>query len=191
MIRRHHFLLLLLLLAAHWTGCTRRAYAPDEHPSPRAAVPVASLPHKADSLPANKAGLPTLPVPARRFFGLLPPKRAEPLTYTPTIPRKCKGCQITIQNGNGNQATQASIGKNKAAAIQASDSATQQVATNAVAGNGNKVEQTATTKEAPGLLATLGKPIGYVLAVALAGAGLYLLYLIWAFLPKRKTDSNA
>jgi hypothetical protein len=85
--------------------------------------------------------------------------------------------------------------KPRATVAVASDSATLQVATNAVAGHDNTATQTATTQEAPSVGATIAKaitgPLGYVLAIAAAGAIGYLLYLICAFIPKRKDADSA
>jgi hypothetical protein len=80
------------------------------------------------------------------------------------------------------------IGKKAGPSIVKSDSATQQVATNAVAGHGNTATQTATTPEAPGFWATLGKPLGYAVSLVLLAVGAYLVYLIWAFIPRRKDN---
>jgi hypothetical protein len=83
--------------------------------------------------------------------------------------------------------------KPRATVAVASDSATLQVATNAVAGHDNAATQTATTQEAPSVGATIAKaitgPLGYVLALAAAGAIGYLVYLIWAFLPRRRDNT--
>ena len=64
-------------------------------------------------------------------------------------------------------------------ASQATDSATQQIATNAVAGRGNTTTQTATTKQATDWKAKLTGPLGWALAAVLVGGGLYLLYPIF------------
>ena len=64
-------------------------------------------------------------------------------------------------------------------ATQATDSATQQIATNAVAGHGNTTTQTATTKQATDWKARLTGPLGWALAAVLVGGGLYLLYPIF------------
>jgi hypothetical protein len=103
-------------------------------------------------------------------------KQSNPTAFiNPTsVPKKCKGCQFTIITGNDNKVSQATIGKSKAPAVVNSDSATQQVATNAVAGRGNTATQTATTQAAPGAWATvagkLAAPLPWLL-LALLTAG--------------------
>lgn len=99
-----------------------------------------------------------------RIFNSGQSKQDKKNTSNPTafinpasVLKKCKGCQFITVIGNDNQVSQASIGKNKAAAVVNSDSATQQVATNAVAGKGNTATQTATTQQAPGPLAVLAQ----------------------------------
>ena len=83
--------------------------------------------------------------------------------------------------------------KSRAGVAVAADSATVQLATNAVAGRGNTATQTATTQQAPSAGAVIAKaiagPLGVVLAVVAAGAVAYLIYLIWAFLPRRKNNA--
>jgi len=62
---------------------------------------------------------PQQPTQKRRLLGLLPPKKAATVPLGPILtaqnptqlPRKCKGCQITIQNGDGNTNAQASTAK--------------------------------------------------------------------------------
>lgn len=73
-----------------------------------------------DSLPfVHVAKSPQKPTPKRRLLGLLPPKKADTAAAghmltaqnATQMPRKCKGCQILIQNGDGNTSTQASTAK--------------------------------------------------------------------------------
>jgi hypothetical protein len=112
------------------------------------------------------------------------------------VPRKCKGCTFNLVTGNqtvagkkaqvaaGDGATATVIEKKAGPAVVASDSSTLNAVLGggnlaAVHGDGNTLPQTATTQEAPGVLATLAKPSGYVLAglgtVLMVGGVIYLI----------------
>ena len=137
-------------------GQHSHAEQPDSsHANPDSTSPHNPTPSKA---PSEKPGL------LARVFHSGQVKQDKKNTSNPrafinptSVPKKCKGCQFTIITGNDNKVSQATIGKNKAAAVVNSDSATQQIATNAVAGKGNTATQTATTKQAAGPLAVLAQ----------------------------------
>ena len=211
MIRRHYALLCALLLAAHLCGC-RTAHPVDERPN-AGLVPVAVRldtssvgispfalglpPQSADSQQNSKARIPRFaPALLPRLtdaIGLSTPegraRRQARKDVAATVPRSVK-----VKNGAlawGTYAKATNAGKK---ANQATDSATQQIATNAVAGKGNTATQTATTQQAPSIGATIAKaitgPLGWVLGIAAAGAIGYLLYLIYMYIPK-KEDRNS
>jgi hypothetical protein len=110
---------------------------------------------------------------------------------TPTnatqMPRKCKGCQITIQNGNGNTAsTKQGDTKAKGGAVVSQDSSSASGLTGSgnlatTKGNNNATTQTKqdTTEEASDWKAELAKPTGAVIAgvvtIVLIGGCLYLI----------------
>lgn len=119
--------------------------------------------------------------------------------------RKCKGC--TFVNGDNNkvagdtkvkdgalswEAAAANAGKKSQ---QATDSAVLQQAggnTANIPGNGNTTTQTKqdTTEEAPGIGATLVKPLGIVLAVAAVGVLVYAFIWLLSILPRRKKETE-
>ena len=145
-------LLLLLLLLS---GCASHRPAPA---TPRVAA-IAALPPGVDSL---------VVVPRPPLFGRLGKKAVVNIYYGPAtvIGKKATaaigpGAHVAIAEKHANQAT---------------DSATQQVATNAVAGRGNTVKQTAETKQATDWKAKLTGPLGWALAAVLVGGGVYLLW---------------
>ena len=169
-----NYLCLLLIVA----GCAAHRPAPV---APVADVPV-SLPPGVDSVVVTPHR--TLVDKARAVVGL-PPAAFTHVGKKATIniyyaPATIIGKKATAAVGD--QAHVAVAGKH---ANQATDSATQQVATNAVAGHGNTASQTATVKPAPDWRSTLLKPLGYVLALAVvAGAG----YFLWPLIVRRRTQ---
>ena len=140
------------------------------------------------------------------FARLFSPKtalNAQKKPITDASLRKCKGCSFYYGPATlttigkkataavGENATSTAIGKKAGPSIVKSDSVTQQVATNAVAGHGNTATQTATTQQAKDWRAVLAGPVGQVGAVALVLAGGYGLYLLLPLLPKRRKDPIA
>ena len=192
MMPRHYALLLALLCAAHMTGCKASQPRPTETARPTRTAPAAPAP---DSTRAPlRIGKPPLLPRLTDALGISTragrERRQVRRDAAATVPRSIKVKDGAFAWGDYAKATHAA----KKATL-ATDSATLQVATNAVAGRGNTARQTATTQEAPGIGATIAKaitgPLGWVLGIAAAGAVAYLVYLIWAFIPRRKTDNQA
>ena len=179
--------LLVLALALSFAGC--RAARPD--PAEAAtAEKMDSSPQKVDS-PAEKVDSPGILSGLGTVFST-PAGRAHRQAVRlarAAGPRKLgKGA---VYAPAAKQVVSAY--KSRAGVAVAADSATVQLATNAVAGRGNTATQTATTQQAPSAGAVIAKaiagPVGVVLAVVAAGAVAYLIYLIWAFLPRRKNNA--
>ena len=179
--------LLVLALALSFAGC--RAARPD--PTEAAtAQKVDSSPQKVDS-PAEKVASPGILSGLGQVFST-PTGRAHRQAVRlarAAVPRKLgKGA---VYAPAAKQVVSAY--KSRAGVAVAADSATVQLATNAVAGRGNTATQTATTPQALSVGAVIAKaiagPLGVVLAVVTAGAVAYLIYLIWAFLPRRKNNA--
>ena len=179
--------LLVLALALSFAGC--RAARPD--PAEAAtAEKMDSSPQKVDS-PAEKVDSPGILSGIGQVFST-PAGRAHRQAVRlarAAVPRKLgKGA---VYAPAAKQVVSAY--KSQAGVAVAADSATVQLATNAVAGRGNTATQTATTQQAPSVGAVIAKaiagPLGVVLAVVAAGAVAYLIYLIWAFLPRRKNNA--
>ena len=176
--------LLVLALALSFAGCRAARPAPDER-----------LPAKLDTArtqPGHASEL-NKPVPFTDRIGLSTPEgraqRQAVRLARAAVPRKLgKGA---VYAPAAKQVVSAY--KSRAGVAVAADSATVQLATNAVAGRGNTATQTATTQQAPSVGAVIAKaiagPLGVVLAVVAAGAVAYLIYLIWAFLPRRKNNA--
>ena len=201
MTPRHYALLLALLCAAFATGCG------STRPNPETAAPsVATAPARTDTVNSKqltvnnkvpglteKGTKPALPARITDALRISTPegreRRQARRDAAATVPRSIKVKDGAFAWGDYAKATHAA----KKATL-ATDSATLQVATNAVAGRDNTATQTATTQAAPGVGATIAKaiagPLGWVLGIAAAGAVAYLLYLIWAFIPRRK-DTTA
>ena len=180
MIPRHRLLLALLLLASHFTGCTRRAHTAAETATPTGQK-MESSPQNAASSAQNAAsspqkdGKPALLPRLTDAIGLSTPAgraaRQQRKLIAAGVPRSVKVKDGALAWGTYAKAT--SAGKK---ATLATDSATLQVATNAVAGRGNTARQTATTQQAKDWRAVLAGPVGSVLALALA-AGIVLFLL--------------
>ena len=179
--------LLVLALALSFAGC--RAARPD--PAEAAtAQKMDSSPQKVDSS-AKKVDSPGILSGLGQVFST-PAGRAHRQAVRlarAAVPRKLgKGA---VYAPAAKQVVSAY--KSRAGVAVAADSATVQLATNAVAGRGNTATQTATTQQAPSAGAVIAKaiagPLGVVLAVVAAGAVAYLIYLIWAFLPRRKNNA--
>lgn len=187
MIRRHYFLLLLWLLAATATGCTRRAYTPDERPNAGIVPPVQLNTQLSDNQLSgtgfidNQHVTQSIDLKASAFnratdaLGLSTPAgraaRQQRKLIAAGVPRTVKVKDGALAWGTYAKAT--SAGKK---ATLATDSATLQMATNAVAGRGNTARQTAATQQAKDWRAVLAGPVGSVLALALA-AGIVLFLL--------------
>ena len=179
--------LLVLALALSFAGC--RAARPD--PTEAAtAQKVDSSPQKVDSS-AKKVDTPGMLSGLGQVFST-PAGRAHR--------QAVRLARAAVPRSIGKGAVYApaakqvvSAYKSRAGVAVAADSATVQLATNAVAGRGNTATQTATTQQAPSAGAVIAKaiagPLGVVLAVVAAGAVAYLIYLIWAFLPRRKNNA--
>lgn len=196
---------LLFLFLVGWTIAAALASCRASRPAPERDVSRAegtSL--RAEPQPQVSARLDT---PARRLFGLLPPKREISALHVSDIhvgkmPRKCKGCTI-INAAPGATVTTTTVAKNATAAtaegavasvtgkksgpaVVASDSASlnslqgggNQAAVN---GDGNSTDQKKqdTTKEAPGPLAAIADNLTGPLGYVLAAAAVGgILFLI-------------
>lgn len=189
MIARYYFLLACLLLAGYLTGCRASQHPVDQRPNAGIApAPVELQMPQSDStkvaikLKDDESGRKeTTSMPRKGLFSFLNARKPTKETHVNAtqMPRKCKGCQITYVVGNDNKVSQAAIGKNKAAAVLASDSATQQVATNAVAGHHNTATQTAPAAPASGgLFARIGHFFANAGKALLLGLGLLLVLAI-------------
>ena len=188
---RYYALLLALLCAAHLTGCKASQPRPTETPRPTRTAPAAPA---SDSTRAPlRIGKPPLLPRLTDALGISTragrERRQARRDVAATVPRSIKVKDGAFAWGDYAKATNAA----KKATL-ATDSATLQVATNAVAGRDNTATQTATTQAAPGIGATIAKaiagPLGWVLGIVAAGAVAYLVYLIYGFIPRRK-DTTA
>ena len=182
MIHRHYLVLAALLLAAHVTGC-RPSRPATERPTAGIAAPY--TPTRPDSTAA-----PCIEQPAGILSGIgtvfstpagIARRQAVRLAAA-AVPRSIKVKDGAFSWGGDAVA----IGKKAGPAIVKSDSATQQVATNAVAGRGNTATQTATETRAKDWKAVLAGPVGIAAAVVLLAACAYGVYLVLPLLPRRK-----
>lgn len=184
MIRRHYCLLLVLLLAAHLCGC-RPVRPATERPS--AGIAPRNAPAQPDSLlaknkrneietekkPGFLSGLGTVfSTPA----GI--ERRQAVRLAAAAVPRSIKVKDGAFSWGGDAVA----IGKKAGPSLIKSDSATLQVATNAVAGRGNTATQTATETKPGFWSALLGNPVGQiglaVIGLFIVGAGVYG-FVLW------------
>ena len=183
MIPRHR-LLLALLLASHFTGCRTSSPNPGERAAPLSVAPT-TIAHSARTIvgsaaekvpsPPPKGTKPSLFNRATDALSISTPAgraaRQQRKLIAAGVPRSVKVKDGALAWGTYAKAT--SAGKK---ATLATDSATLQVATNAVAGRGNTAQQTAATQQAKDWRAVLAGPVGSVLALALA-AGIVLFLL--------------
>ena len=170
---RYYALLLALLCAAHLTGCKASQPRPTETPRPTRTAPAAPA---SDSTRAPlRIGKPPLLPRLTDALGISTPtgreRRQMRRDVAATVPRSIKVKDGAFAWGDYAKATHAA----KKATL-ATDSATLQVATNAVAGRGNTATQTATTQQAKDWRAVLAGPVGSVLALAVA-AGIVVILL--------------
>ena len=173
----------LLICALLLAGCASHRLQPSSQPAAYNLVKPIAEPIALPAAPAvhldsvvlrphrslfdkARAAVGFAPAPAAQF-GRIGKKATVNFYYAPAT---IIGAKATATIGDGARTIVA--GKK---ATQATDSATQQVATNAVAGHGNSATQTATTKQAADWKARLAGPLGWVLALAVVGAGVYFL----------------
>lgn len=186
MIRRHYVLLLALLCAAHLTGCHSTRPTPNERPTASIVPPLTDT-------------ATVLVVPSRTLADKVLHRPAAPAYRLPAATPTRIGKKATIYYGPvtiiGKKAT-AAIGDAAKVNVAgkkanlATDSATQQVATNAVAGRNNTATQTATTVKPKDWKALLVGPLGWVLGIAAAGAIAYGVYYFWWLIPRRRAPAN-
>ena len=171
MIHRHYLVLAALLLAAHVTGC-RSTRPTTERPS--AGIAARYTPARPDSTAA-----PCIEQPAGILSGI------GTVFSTPAgiarrqavrLARAAVPQHIKVKDGAFSWGGDAvAIGKKAGPSLIKSDSATLQVATNAVAGRGNTATQTATA-------AAPRDWVGMMRTVALGAAVLVGLYFFWPVL---------
>ncbi len=177
--------------------------APDSEPTPPHAEPRAKPSFFHQLFPGKQ------PAPAAQASDWVTPASG----HASQVPKKCKGCTFNLVAGNqtnagkkaqvaaGAGAVASVTGKKSGPAVIASDSST----LNAVAGGGNlaavqgdgnttTLTKQDTTKEAPGLLATIANNatawLPWVLGgLAVAGIG-YGIYYFWFLIPRRKSAAN-
>lgn len=198
----YNLLRLLIACCLLWmlAGCAAfRPVAAPEPEVPQHPLSLAELPQAEPGAGFDSAGVAIKkttgketekkPAPAARkgLFSFLKRGDSEKKPAAST-PKKCKNCQITYVVGDNNKVSQASAGKVKAPAVLASDSATQNTAAGnlaTVTGDGNQLEQTATTEQAAGFGGAIGKPIG----LALAGViGVGLVWLLVGAIRRRNNN---
>lgn len=202
--------LLLLATSLLLASCASSRHGPQESEAQASSFNEAAqaLAHRKAALAHPPLAADSVPPPRVGGFlgfvkGLVAPRPKQPVTINvaPGAPLphfgKLKNSQVSVQIGTGNQASQASLGKNKGTAQMATDSSTLNAVTGggnlaAVAGDGNTLEQKAELPPpAPGLGAIIaGKlsgPLGVILALAVAGLGCY--YII-PLLPKRRKNKE-
>ncbi|GAB2865859.1 hypothetical protein [Hymenobacter ruber] len=196
-------LLLAFLLAGHITGCaSSKVGTTDDRYNAELQAPAVKL---------DSTAIPRLPSavstpPSTEKSGLL--RRLFPAKSTAAVSstgyKKCKGCTINYVQGNqsnsvvgkkstaavGDGATSTVTGKKSGPAVIASDSVDQNTAgpnsqQTTTTGNGNQVDakKQDTTKEAPGVLATIADnltgPLGWILG------GVVVLVLISWYVEKK------
>lgn len=193
MIHRHRLLLLLFLCAAHVTGCHTAQTAIDTRPNAELQAPVVGV----DSLLAKNK---RIEKETEKKPALLPRLTDAIGISTPegrARRQARKDAAATVPRSIGKGAVWAPLAtdvvnayKPRQTVAVARDSATLQVASNAVAGRGNTATQTATTQQAKDWKAVLAGPVGVTGAIVLALAGGYALYLLFPLLPRRKTKNQ-
>ena len=198
MIRRHYVLLLALLCAAHLTGCkASQPPQPAEPALPTVAVPVGLAPDTTRT--RVQVAPPALLPRITDAIGLSTPagraRRQARRDVAASVPRSLGKGAVYAVNSRVVTAYKA-----KAPTVQADSGATVSNAAEgsqqqAVKGNGNQLtaDKHDTTQQAAGVGATIAKaitgPLGVVLGLVAAGAVVYLLYLIWAFIPRRRDNT--
>lgn len=190
---RSHFRSLLAAVGLLWclASCAAsRPVSPSEPETPQHSLTLGELPRAEPGAGFDSCAAPAKTLstrrPTRSLIQRIFSARTQE-THSTSAPRKCKNCTFQISNGNNNTQSSTDINKNKApsaTAPQATATDQREAGTAAnVEGDGNQLEQTATTQEAAGFGGAIGKPIG----LALAG-GLVLLLLM--FLWKRRNDNQ-